>query len=337
MADVSAAKKGYRIKLPIPHDRDIERNRVSRWVELILYSIAMLLVPTFLLRWWGSFVDYPVIGTFVGLGLGVWFASQIIPNWFLIDNPEWTAYVTQDMFSGEMITYGPGLHPSKWGEERNEEGNIALEAVPLSLSVAIATGTSQVIVSVDYEYARRLSAVKGAIGFDAAAIEKGITPFIKSFLISECNGKVDKDDANSKDKDAKWTRAHIDDLNAALAEKFMSVGVDGQTPGKFEEGYGIILVSIAISSITLPPAVQKSLDAIDESASQLAIVAKLYGYGDDVAALERDILAGTKITKKEYTEMMEHAMAVSENAEMKIQVFRGDIPSAAASLAKGGK
>jgi hypothetical protein len=185
-----------------------------------------------------------------------------------------------------------------------------------------------------------LSAIRGAIGFDAAAIESGIIPFIKSFLISECNKEDEVEEGGKKKtvkRDAKWARTHIDNLNTALADRFMSViDGEGKTPGDFEEAYGLISVSIAISNIALPSAVQKSLDAIDESASQLAIVAKLYGYADDVAKLEADILSA-KITRKDYTEMVEHAMAVSENAEMKIQVFRGDIPSAAASLAKGGK
>ena len=337
----SASKKGYRIELQIPHDKDVKtRPRALRWIELVLYSIAMLVVPAGLLWWWGSLIDFPTVGAFVGCGLGIWFASWIIPKRFLVDNPEWTAYVTQNMFGGEMVAYGPGLHPSKWYEERNEDGNISLEAVPLSLTVTIPTGNSQVTVSVEYEYARRLSAIRGAIGFDASAIESGLSPFVKSFLISECN-KEDEMGEDGKKKfvrrDAKWARTHVDFLNEALADTFMGIVNDGgETLSDFEEGYGIILVSIAISNVAFSSAVQKSLDAIDESASQLAIMAKLYGYGDDVAALQADIRDPKKISRKEYLEMLEHAMAVSENAKMEIQVFRGDIPSAAASLAKGG-
>lgn len=340
----TVAKKGYRIELPVPDDSEVTtRDRPVRWVSIILCSIAMLAIPAGLLGMWGWFINFEcmVIGAFIGLGLGIWFASRIIPKRFIVDNPEWTALATQDAFSGKMIIYGPGAHPSLPQEERNEEGNISLEAVPLPFSVAISTGGSQVTVSVDYEYARRLSAIRGAIGFDAAAIEKGIVPFIKSFLISECNQEDEVEENGQKKtvkRDAKWARTHVDFLNDALADKFMGIkNIKGETPNDFENAYGLVSVSIAISNIALPSAVQKSLDAVDESASQLAIIAKLYGYGDDIAALEADIRGGTKITKQQYTEMIEHAMAVSDNAEMKIQVFRGDIPSAAASLAKGGK
>ncbi|MDO8593348.1 MAG: hypothetical protein Q7R59_00370 [bacterium] len=338
----TATKKEYRIELPVPDDSQVTiRNRGVRWASIILYPIAMLAIPAGLLGVWGWFINSTcmVVGVFIGLGLGIWFASWIVPKRFIVDNPEWTALATQDAFSGKMIIYGPGAHPSLPQEERNEEGNISLEAVPLPFTLAISTGGSQVIVSVDYEYARRLSAIRGAIGFDAAAIESGIVPFIKTFLISECNGKDEESTSTpKKDKDAKWARTHVDDLNATLADNFMGIlDSKGETPNDFENAYGIISVSIAISNIALPPAVQKSMDAVDESASQLAIIAKLYGYGDDIEALEADIRDGTKITRQQYTEMVEHAMAVSENAEMKIQVFRGDVPSAAASLAKGGK
>lgn len=335
----TATREGYRIQLPIPDDSDIEtRNRPARLADLILSSVAMLAIPAGLLGWWGSFIN-PLctsIGMFIGLVLGGLFASRIIPKRFLVNNPEWTAYVTQDAFGGEMVVYGPGLHPSHWWEERNEEGNISLEAIPLSFSVSISTGTAQITVNVNYEYARRLYAIRGAIGFDAEAIQEGVTPFIKTFLISQCTGN----DENNKPKDAKWARTHVHELNIGLATEFMGIQTEhGETPNDFEESYGIISVSIAISSVAVPPAVQKSLDAIDEAASQLAIVAKVYGYGDDIAAMERDIRSGT-ITRSQYMEMLEHAMAVSENASMDIKVFRGNVPSAAASLAgdiKGDK
>jgi hypothetical protein len=164
-----------------------------------------------------------------------------------------------------------------------------------------------------------------AVGVSEATIQSDITPFIESFLLSECAGQ-----------DAQWVREHKDELNDKLAERFMGIEIDGEKVTDFEDRYGLVSVSIVINKMILPDDVQKSLDAIDEGANQLKIIAKMYGY-DTVEALKTDIGPNGKISKKEYTEMVEHAMATSGNAKMDIQVFRGDIPSSAASLAKGGK
>ena len=322
----SASKKGYRIDLPTPDDKQITtRGRWWRRVNLVVSSIAILGGPILLFWWWGSFIDFSISGALAGFGIGGYIASRLIPDRLLINNPEWTAYVTQNIFGGEMVAYGPGLHPAYWWEEHNKTGNYPLKLIRRPFSQSIATKTSKAMVSGQFEYAVSLPHVERAVGVSESTIEGGANSFIENFLTSKCAGK-----------ETEWVRTNIDKLNTLLSSDFSSTEVEELNLDGFKEKYGFVIVSIVINSIALPDAVQKTRDAADEAANTLKVVARLYGYGENVTALQEDIRGG-KISSEAYTEMLEHAQAQSENVKMDVQVFRGTVPSAAASLAKGGR
>jgi len=331
MVEATATKKGYRIKLEKPNDDQItDRDRFGRWAWLIVCSVIIFAFPTWLLWYWASFIN-PVIGFIGGLlgfGVGGYIASKLIPDRFLTDNKEWTAFVTQDMFGGGMVPYGPGLHPSYFWEERSKEGNYPLTVITRPFSVSIATKTSEVTVKGEYEYAMSLRRITLAIGVDESTIDEGITAFIESFLTNIC-----------ADKDAEWVRGHINDLNEALAVEFMEREGGGEDPTSFEARFGFVTVSIVISNILLPKAVQKTRDAKDEATQLFEVVAQMYGI--ESAELKRR-LKDKEISTDDYNKMLNRAMAVSDNATtMSINVIEGDagaaLAGAATRLAKGGK
>lgn len=321
----ATARKGYRIDLPTPKDEQVTRNRWTRMLSFILFSALVVGGPTALATWWGSVVGHPLIGGLAGFWIGGFIASRLIPDRFLVNNPEWTAYVTQSMFGGEMVVYGPGLHLSHWWEERNKTGNYPLKLVKKSFSQSVATATSKAIVDGQFEYAVDLPHADRAVGVSESTVEAGASSLIENFLTSQCSKK-----------DTEWVRTHIDELNELLSDDFEDTTVKGLSPESFRKKYGFLIVSIVITKISFTDAVQKTRDAADESLNTLKIVARLYGYGEDVAALEKDVRSGV-IKPDAYTEMLEHAQAESENVKMDVQVFRGNVPSLPGQLAKGGR
>lgn len=314
-------KMGYRINLQKPRDKDIlNRNRESRLAMFIVALVVIVGAPTALVGWWGSMADYPNLGILIGFGIGGWFASRIIPDRMVIYNPEWTGYVTQNMFKGTMIPYGPGLHFSHLWEERNKAGNYSLKVITRPLEASISTKTSKVVVKGEYEYAIYLARIENAIGVGESTIEDGLTAFIESFLISKCDHK-----------DAETVRGMIVELNNALANEFMDTENAGKKPSHFEETYGFVTVSIVIDNIAFPAAVQETRDAIDKAVQLHKVVASMYGITPKALAKK---LSQKEISVKDYNTMLNRAMAASGNAKMDVHVIEADIPAIIAELAK---
>lgn len=313
-------KMGYRINLQRPKDSDVSRVRWTRWVMFVGALVCIIGAPTALIGWWGSMADYPNLGILIGFGVGGWFASRIIPDRMVIYNPEWTGYVTQNMFKGTMIPYGPGLHFSHLWEERNKAGNYSLKVVTRPFETSISTKTSKVVVKGEYEYAICLARIESAIGVGESTIEDGLTAFIESFLISKCDHA-----------DAEEVRGMIVGLNDDLADEFMDTENAGKKPSHFEENYGFVTVSIVIDNIAFPEAVQKTRDAIDEAVQLHQVVAAMYGITPKALARK---LSQKEISVKDYNTMLNRAMAASDNAKMDIHVIEADIPAIVAELAK---
>lgn len=331
MAHVATAtKKGYRVSLQKPDDSQIpnkDRERLLRWANLLVFGGLMFAVPLWLVHWWGSMIGFPMIGALIGFGIGGYTASKLIPDRFLVNNLEWTAFVTQSMFGGGMVPYGPGLHPAYPWEERSQEGNYPLTVVTRSFKTSIATSTSRVIIGGEYEYAMSLKNITLAIGIDETTIEEGLTAFISSFLISECS----KQNEDGTPRDAEWVRSHSSELNKALANEFMEREGGGENPDSFEARFGFITVTIVINNIAFPDDVQKTRDAIDEAVTLHKVVAGLYGMTPEVLT-ER--IKSKEISVKDYNTMLNRAMASSGNAKMNVQVLEADIPALVSKLAE---
>ncbi len=313
------ANIGYRVDLRKPDDSQADRDRFSRWLSFIVCTIVMYAVPTWLLWYWGSLIGHSTIGGLIGFGIGGYFASAIIPDHLLINNPEWTGYVTQSMFGGEMVPYGPGLHPSHFWEERTKVGNYPLDVITRSFLTEITTPGSRIVVRIEYEYALSLRNLTTAIGVDQSTIEGGLIGFIQSFLISKCSVRS-----------AEWARSNVDALNQALAAEFMSTEVNRRKPGNFEKSYGFVTVGIVISGIAFAAGVQDALNAVDEAQSDRKIVAALYGI--TVEELNAK-MASKEISQEDFVKMLDRAMTMAKEATMNVSVVEGN---AAAVLVDGG-
>jgi hypothetical protein len=333
----TANNKGYRVNLEKPNDRDLNdlRNKGVRWVHFFLLGLAIIIIPEQIGAWWGRLAGYPNMGAILGFVAGGLSAAKLIPSYFLVNNLEWTGFVTQNALTGDMVPYGPGLHPCFFWEERSKDGNYSLDVITQQFEVAVATSTSRVIVKGEYEYAMSLRHLTTAIGIDHTTIHEGLTAFISSFLIGECSKSTNEDGSK---RDAEWVRSNIAHLNEALAKEFMAREDGGDDPTSFEARFGFVTVTIVISSIAFPEAVQKTRDAVDEGRVMQQVVAAMYGMTSEELS---DRVKSGAISKAEYDKMLNRAMAASDNnAKMDIHVFEGDAGAVAGTIAAnlvGGK
>lgn len=324
-AGTSVPSKGYRIDVHPPHDREVlQRDKWSRWICLVCIVIITTLVPIMFAAYWGSFIGsfFTKVGILAGLAIAAALLSRVLPR-LLISNPEWAGYVTLDPFRGENVAYGPGLHPAFPWEERNADGNYPLEVITKTFEVSIQTKTARVIVKGVFEYQVDLPNITTFIGIAESTIDEGFTAFIETFLVEELAAKT-----------AQEALTKVGDLNTILENEFMGVVTStGDTVTAFEQENGIRAVSLVVTRIELPAAVQKTRDAIDEGKAIFGVVAAMLGLTEDELKAKR---SGDpkEISDERYDALVDQAMAVSDNAEMKI--VKGNVSAALANTLFGG-
>lgn len=317
-------RKGYRINIKPPHDNEARRNRLTRWVNLLATMAVVIAGPVLFCAYWGSFVGSgsTKFMILVGIGIAALLAPLVLRR-MLVSNPEWAAYVTLDPFRGQNIPYGPGLHPTHWWEERNKSGNYSLEVVTKTFSVGVQTKTAQVVATGMFEYQVDLAGITNFIGIDESTIDTGFTGYIQAYLTEKF-----------ADKTAEEARASINSVNDDLGNEFMGIEDDtGDTVADFEQKYGLRTVSVVVSGLKLPEAVQKARDAIDEGRQMHAIIAATLGI--EPAELTARVDDG-RISKAEFAEYRREAMALSDNATMEYKRVDGNVGATVADALTGG-
>ena len=276
-----------------------------------------------IMLYWTTILDlpFPALMILVGFVVGA-YLEYLGTQRLIIYDEEWTAYVTNEPFSGENVAYGPGAHPSHFWEQRNKKGNYSLERITRVFTVGVSTKTSRVTATVTYQYAIYLPWILNFIGNDISTIEDGFIGFLESFLTEKL-----------ADETAEDARKQVRQINTDLAQKFMQVkNLAGATAREFEEKNGILSVSILITGLALPEAVQKTRDAVDEARVLMEAAAKMMHLEPD--AFMQQVIEG-KIPWSQYEKILNRAMALSENATLSIMAVEGDIGSlGAAALAR---
>lgn len=314
-------QKGYRIDLRPPHDREAPRNKAARLLQLLIVIGIVMIAPILFGALWGSFIGgvWVKIGLLAGALVGLWLFSFITKRLFIYV-PEWSAYVTQDPFTGNNVPYGPGLHVSYLWEQRNEDGNEPMDVITETFTVPVQTTTSRIDAECMFQYAADLRGITTFIGNDASTIREGYNGFFESFLSSRLAGMSAEEARNS-----------IGALNEELANNFQSH--ENSEESVLEKSFGIIAVSLIIKKLVLPAAVQKTRDAIDEAATMQKVVAGIYGLKPEDLATK---LASKEISVADYNRMLNRAMAISENAEGEVKIIEGlENVGAAGALAAG--
>lgn len=312
------------IQLELPRDSETERDWKVRWIVFAVCVALTLLIPYEVFHYVGQVLDHPVIGGFIGAGIGVALLGFLMPR-LLVYVPEWSAYVTQNPFGGAMIGYGPGTHASLPWEQRNARGNFWLGVITKVFTLTIPTQTSAVTVKGRVFYHASLRFITRAIGVDKEVVEEGLVSYISSHLTSKLGAKK----AESVIKEAAQTST---ELNGEFRDS--PVG----NPEEFEKKYGYSAASIVIDQISYSADVQKALDAVSEAEKLNDIAAKLLGISKEQMAtlLEKRVL-----TMKQVKEVVDRALVASGNATMQLNVIEGDMANAVANFLtqqdKGGR
>lgn len=318
------------IDIKPPRDSDIpseQRTRWTRWVHLLLTTVAIFGLPmllTFLLGsiFNDSFRNLLVLGGFVGGGL---IYAYVAPRWLFVYNPAWNAHVTDNPIGGDMIPYGPGLNPSLLWEQRSPDRNVPLSLITLLFELTVQSRTAQVKVTGTFQFRVDPEHLKNFVGVDdPTTIDKGLLAYVKSFITSRIAG-IEADKALQ----------NIEEFNRDLATNFMGykptvVAPGGTfTPVEFEIKYGIIVVNLIIDGLALAETAQETRDAVDEAKILHRVVAGLLGMEPE--ALAKQIADGT-FPYSQYEKVLNRAMAISNNAKLDVTVVEGDVGALAAKL-----
>lgn len=310
------------IQIEAPKDADAARDRGVRWIIDGTLALLTLYTPWGILIYVGEAFGHPVVGGFIGAGIGVWILGLLVPR-LVVDNPEWAAYVTLNPFwGGSMTPYGPGIHLALPWEERNAAGNFPLQVITRPFSLTSPTKTSAVTISGRVFYNASLRYITNAIGVDKEVVEDGLVAFIESNLLAKLGGL-----------EAETAIQKTPEISAELNRDFRDTPVvtpnEVSTPEEFEQKFGYSTAAIAIDRIAYSPKVQEALDAVSEARKMNEIAASLLGVTQSDMA---EMLKNKVITVKQVKEVIDRALVASGNATMNLNVIEGDMANAMANF-----
>ena len=303
--------------------------RICRWVFLgvvgitIPAVIGMILILTIgqYLFFEGS--DYLLLIAALPIGGEI---MRLIIHRFWVVIPQVQLLVTvnpyRNIFGGDTdpnVTYTAGQDgPSYPWEARSSKSNITGEVVTVEWDDRVPGAETEFILRGSYQFRVDRKLADRFVGIDEATIRSGAIDLIRAEV-----GHL------LADKDGDEGKRQIKTFNDKLYDEF---GVGESDPTRevsdFEKNYGIETVKVTISSIDFPDEVQKTRNARDEARQVMLGVANLYGIRVDV--LRRKMESG-EITTEEYNEMLDRFFAASDNANMNIQAFKINNPSAFAA------
>ena len=325
----ATATSGYSIQFPIPHDREVERNRTVRVAFFFIALCAFIGIPCWILSFAVSTIVMPEmapLGWIVGIALGGRLFAKFAVNSLLIGNDGLTGFITTDQMSGEIVVYGPGTSASFPWEDRSKEGSYPLEVDTLSFKVGVPTTTSVVIAVCEAQWRFNLARLARATSLTDNTLEHGLEGFVEGAIAQEAAGNTGGN-----------ALTRLKEFNDLLCKQFMATenAQGGGTPSDFEDKFGLDIVSVFITHFEFSPEVQKARDAVAVAKSIHEVAQALYAPGD----LDKDIKE-LKITSEAYKTLIEQALVIAQDAKLNVVSIGGADSFAktmyAATMAKGG-
>lgn len=276
-------------------DNLVERDRASRTLVAIAAPFAILFTGYLIGVTFAAVFRLPmVLGNAAGLALGaigaVWVASRSY-----IVNDAVASFVTVDLWSKQLVTYGPGFHFSFPWEARSGANNVdlseAAENGKFEVQAAAGTGTLRGAFSVrlrpDIKNLPKFLAGVGSVASD-------LTGLINASILLYLSGKTVKE-----------ALTDLKGLNAHLRSEFHA------RVSKFEGRFGVIVGDVTVSEILPSKEVQKAMDGASESVALDGIVARTLGY-PSIEAVHAAVAAGT-LTSDQVGIATENALAMTDN------------------------
>lgn len=329
-------------------DADIPRNRTGRALFFIGSVVLASLIPGLIGGWLLGYIPASGTGTlgFILGAIGGQLAfANVAPLYFVIV-PQAQAFVTLNdwmaLFNvkGNPInvegnpnnTFGPGKSLEWPWVTRSRRSNLSLQVITISFTEEVPGKDTQLKVKGSYQFKVDILNASKFVGIDESTIRGGAIDLILSEISQTLSGES-----------ADEAKGNIQNFNDKLGERF---GVGGKDPNstapevaEFENRYGISSVAVTITGIDLPEDVQKTRDAIDESAQAVRSVAAMFGMTPEELKAK---LKDGKISLENYIEMLDRTLAQGGASSMSIQALKfGGLEALAAAIAgkfgQGGK
>jgi hypothetical protein len=288
----------------MPSDSDFNRERIGRWLSFISTTAAAVVIPIALGWYVGSKMGRVPAEILAWAGTAAaYFPIRFALTRGLVDTDPWQATGTQYP-NGTMAWFGGGIKPEYPISKRAAQWNVNLRYIPKTFTVTVPTKTSTVDVKVTIQYMadpKNLSQFL-VIRNNPKTLNDNFVALMKGFLTTLYAS------LNSLQ-----VRAALDDTNTALEDRFMGAVIPGtrETPTIIETKNGIIMVSVIIEELVLPPHVQSSLGVVDEAHGYHNAVAASMGITSDELKAQ---MASGAITPDQYKDMLVTVMGMGGDA-----------------------
>lgn len=281
-------------------DSDIKRGRGLRFLTGILAPVIAIVVCFIAGTGFVSFFKLPsILGTVLGFGLSAFTVLWLIPRLY-VTNGAVAAFVTVDLLTKELVSYGPGFHFSFPWEARSGTNNVNLEEVAESytVDVTLEDGTIKVPFS-----ARLRPDIQNLSNFlsGVAAIAADLGDLISAKIV-EFFTKV------NTDVGVQQATKMVPELNNYLREEFAR-----DKSKNFEQRFGIITGDITAGTIQVTEQIKETLGVLTESRLIDKAVAESYGRGS-IAEVEEAIKNG-ELDREDVNRRRTQAMAMSGNLQ----------------------
>ncbi len=283
-------------------DSDIERDRGTRLVVAITSPIIMFLLCYRIGMWVTVFFKIPlagVLGMSLGLGLGALGVLWLIPRLFVVNNAV-AAFVTVDLLTNKLVSYGTGFHWSFPWEKRDGANNVNLDEASESFEFTVQMKSG--------------GTLKGKGSFRLRPDVWRLPQFLAGVasVASELSDLIKA--AYTKRLAKLELMRGLDEMsvvNDEVSKEFMHGGTQTPEVSGFEERFGVIIGDVTLSELLPSAEVQKALDGASENAAMEAIVLRNLGY----ATMEevRTAITTGKLTNDQLTSATHTALAMTDN------------------------
>lgn len=278
-------------------DGDIIRNRPARFlvavasigVALVLSVYAGLVVAK-------AFFLWPVLGWSMGLGLSVLALAWVIPRLY-VTNGAIYAFVTVNLLSKELVSYGPGFHFAFPWEARDGGNNVSLKEVEGTFDFEVQTKTGTLKGKGSFRLRPDITRLPSFIaGAGTIAAE------LSDLVSAECVKYLGP-------KELMAALLEVGRLNEECLKKHFTHGAFAITP--FEQRFGVMVGDVTVSKLMPSTEVQKALDGRAEQEALGHMIARNLGY----SSMEEvhDAVKTGKLKAEQINTAQENAMGQTDN------------------------
>lgn len=239
----------------------------------------------------------------MGLGLGVLALAWVIPRLY-VTNGAIYAFVTVNLLSKELVSYGPGFHFAFPWEAREGANNVSLKEAEGAFDFEVQTETGTLKGKGSFRLRPDINHLPSFLaGAGTIAAE------LSDIVSAECVKYLGPKKVMEALKD-------LGDLNEECLKKHFTHGAAAITP--FERRFGVMVGDVTVSKLMPSEEVQKALDGRAEQAALDHVIARNLGY-PSMEEVHKAVKRG-KLNPEQVAYANENALALTDNlGTMKVE------------------